>query len=74
MQISETNEKINELSDQLEQYETLLAIYKTDLATGEITVNDFLVVFRNSLQAKQDIIQQKLNKNNLINAYNYWNW
>lgn len=74
VRIRETEEKITELAEQLKQYETLLAIYKTDLSTGDITVNEFLVVFRNSLQARQDIIQQQLNKNNLINAYNYWNW
>ncbi|MCB2221647.1 MAG: TolC family protein [Bacteroidetes bacterium] len=74
VRIRETEEKITELAEQLKQYETLLAIYKTDLSTGDITMNEFLVVFRNSLKARQAIIQQQLNKNNLINAYNYWNW
>lgn len=74
VQIKLANQKINELDTQVEQYKRLMHIYKSELASGDLSVNDYLVFFRNYLQAEQEFIIQQLNKNTLINAYNYWNW
>ena len=74
VQIGLANQKINELDTQVKQYKRLMHIYKSELASGDLSVNDYLVFFRNYLQAEQEYINQHKNKNTLINAYNYWNW
>ncbi len=74
VQIELANQKINELDTQIGQYKRLMHIYKSELASGDLSVNDYLVFFRNYLQAEQEYINQHQNKNILINAYNYWNW
>jgi outer membrane protein TolC len=73
-QITLAEGRIKNLEQQLTEYTSVLNLYKDALNSGEISIMDYLVVFRNALQAQQDVIYQQLQKNMAINAFNYWNW
>ena len=72
--INSNEQKLEQIKTQIEQYNNLIRIYRREMATGDMSVNDFLVNFRNSLQVEQDLVNQQLQINILINEYNYWNW
>ncbi len=69
-QIKRNEQKLEQIKTQIEQYNNLIQIYRRELATGDMSVNDFLVNFRNSLQVEQNLVNQQLQINILINEYN----
>lgn len=73
-QIEMADQRISNLQQQLHEYESVLNLYRDELGSGEISITDYLVVLRNSVQAQQSLIYQQLQKNIAINAFNYWNW
>ncbi len=66
--------KIEQIKEQLSSYNELLSIYKKGMQLGEVTVTEYLIIFRNFIQSRVDLIDQQKQKYNAINEYNYWNW
>lgn len=73
-QVQLASRQINLLQQQLDSYNDLLKIYRQELRNGDISTTDYLQVYRQYLQARQDLIDQQKEKYLAINAYNYWNW
>jgi len=53
-------------------YLQLLEIYKTELSQGSISIIDFTNTIRDMATLKQKIILLEMEKQALINTYNYW--
>lgn len=73
-EIEISREKINIIQDQLDEYKKLMNLYKINLRTGDISVTDFLVTFRNYVDTRQNLNNAIRDQNHSINAYNYWVW
>lgn len=60
--------------DQLKEYDTLLAMYKSLLGRGTISVMDYSYLLKDISEKKQESLLFEMEKQMVINAYNYWNY
>jgi Outer membrane efflux protein len=60
--------------DQLEQYDQLLTMYKSQLGRGDLSIMDYRILLRDISQKKQERLLLEMEKQLVINAYNYWNY
>ncbi len=68
-------EKRISLSDnQLKQYDELLSMYKSQLSQGTVSVMDYNYLLKDISAKKQERLLFEMEKQLLINAYNYWNY
>ena len=62
------------LKEQLESYDKVLADYRKLMATGDVSVVDYLLVVKSRMQTERDYIVLRANAALLVNSFNYWNW
>lgn len=62
------------LENQLIQYDKLYKVYSDELAHGLVSVMDFKNLLKDITSKKQDFLLLKIEKQLLINSYNYWNY
>lgn len=72
IQSSKINE--NTVSEQVKQYELLIEAYNKELAMGELSVMDLKNVLNDLAAKKQELLLMKMERQVLINSYNYWNY
>jgi len=73
-QINSLNERTVLIENQLRQYEKLYEAYQNELKQGLISVMDFKNLMKDITTKKQDFLLLKMEKQLLINSYNYWNY
>jgi len=73
-QINSLNERTVLIENQLKQYEKLYEAYQNELRQGLISVMDFKNLMKDITTKKQDFLLLKMEKQLLINSYNYWNY
>ncbi len=62
------------LENQLAQYEKLYKVYENELAHGLVSVMDFKNLLKDLTAKRQEYLLQKMEKQLLVNSYNYWNY
>ncbi|MEI6753607.1 MAG: TolC family protein [Paludibacter sp.] len=62
------------LESQLAQYEKLYKVYENELAHGLVSVMDFKNLLKDLTAKRQEYLMQKMEKQLLVNSYNYWNY
>jgi outer membrane protein TolC len=62
------------LENQLFQYDKLYKAFENELAHGLVSVMDFKNLLKDITAKKQDFLLQKMEKQLLVNSYNYWNY
>jgi hypothetical protein len=67
-------ERITEIESQLNQYNILLDTYKNELLQGQISIMDFKNLLKDITSKKQAKILLQMEKQVLVNAYNYWDY
>jgi len=72
--INALNERTVLIENQLLQYDKLYADYQNELRQGLISVMDFKNLLKDITAKKQDFLLLKMEKQLLINSYNYWNY
>jgi outer membrane protein TolC len=72
--IQSINDRIQLASQQLEQYEKLLYVYEIQLKKGEISVMDYKYFIKEIATKKQEKLLLEMEKQIVVNAYNYWNY
>jgi len=72
--IQSINKRILLANQQLEQYDKLLSVYKIQLEQGEISVMDYKYVIKEISTKKQEKLLLEMEKQIVVNAYNYWNY
>ncbi len=73
-QIKSLNERGIVLESQLNQYDKLCKVYENELSQGLVSVMDYKNLLRDLITKKQDFLLLKMEKQLLINSYNYWNY
>jgi hypothetical protein len=73
-QIRDVNNKILLREDQTIQYRKLYDTYTRELAIGEISVMDFKNLLKDITTKKQEILMLKMERQLLVNSYNYLNY
>lgn len=66
--------QLKNLSMQLDAYTKLFANYQSQIQTGQMSVINYISVLKDYVQQKETYAELSINKELLINAYNYWNW
>ncbi len=81
LQLKKVTSRIESIDKELQmkksqqtEYDKLMDIYKTELSTGSISTIDFVNTIRDVANLKQEIILLEMQKQALINTYNYWNY
>ena len=72
--IQSINDRILLANQQLEQYDKLVGVYKIQLENGEISVMDYKYLIKEISTKKQEKLLLEMEKQIVINAYNYWNF
>jgi len=73
-QIDAINQRIMLYEQQVDQYSNLYDAYSKELSLGEVSVMDLKNLIRDIASKKQEILQLKMEKQLLINSYNYLNY
>jgi outer membrane protein TolC len=66
--------QINNGSKQLDDYRKLLSDYQKEIMAGRRSIVDYVNVFGNYRRQISHLNELKINRNILMNTYNYWNW
>ncbi len=74
IQINSLEKQIKLKSEQQSSYDNLMKIYKTEFSQGEISAIEFVNVLRDRVSLYLDLIDLQIQKQALINTYNYWNY
>lgn len=72
--LSSLDKRILLADNQLEQYDQLLTMYKSQLTHGTISVMDYSYLLKDISEKKQERLLFEMEKQMVINAYNYWNY
>jgi len=73
-QLKALDERGKILQNQLLQYDNLYKLYENELTQGLVSVMDFKNLLKDITSKKQDFLLQKMEKQLLINSFNYWNY
>jgi len=80
LKLSKLNSEIKNIDQQIaikqeteKAYNNLLKTYDIELSQGTISIIDFINTLRDMTALKQSILLLKMQKQALINTYNYWN-
>jgi len=68
------DKRIQLADNQLEQYDQLLSMYKSQLGQGTLSVMDYSYLLKDISEKKQERLLFEMEKQMVINAYNYWNY
>ncbi|MCB8994159.1 MAG: TolC family protein [Bacteroidales bacterium] len=73
-QIQSVDNRVTLLTRQLSQFMDLLDVYKAEFPQGNISVMDYTNLLKDFSVRKQEALLLKMEKELLINQYNYWNY
>ncbi len=73
-QVEATDQKMVLVNQQMQQYDILKDTYSRELSQGEVSVMDFKNLLRDIAAKKQELIQLSMERQILINSYNYLNY
>ena len=73
-QINSLDQRLKIIEEQIDQYDQLYNAYRKELSQGEISVLDFKNVLKDIFAKRQESMLLKMDKQLLINSYNYWNY
>lgn len=73
-QICSLSQRISLSEEQISKYDKLLNVYSKELEQGEISVMDYKNLLRDIASKKSENLLMKMEKQLLINSYNYWNY
>ncbi len=71
-QLQNTQQLIIETESQLKYVESLIQANAKLLATGDVRIADYIIAINNYLNAKNIILQNTVNRLQIINQVNYW--
>ncbi|NLI35506.1 MAG: TolC family protein [Bacteroidales bacterium] len=73
-ELKEIDKRCLSMRNELEEYNRLLANYDKQLEKGNLSIVDYVVVLRNRIELKKNMMVLQSDRSVLINSYNYWNW
>jgi len=73
-QIYSLDERMMLISNQAKQYDQLLEVYSKEISLGEVSVMDYKNILKDISAKKQERTLLEMEKQALINSYNYWNY
>ena len=73
-QINALDQRIILNEKQAGQYDRLYEVYSRELKAGEVSIMEFKNLVKDMAAKKQEILQQRLERQLLINSYNYLNY
>ncbi len=68
------DKRISLTDSQIKQYDDLMAMYKNLMAQGEISVMEYSYLLKDLSAKKQEKLLFEMEKQLVINAWNYWNF
>jgi outer membrane protein TolC len=72
--IKSLDERLNIIEGQSAQYKTLFDVYTRELSQGEISALDYKNLLKDIASKMRERLLLKIEKQMLINSYNYWNF
>jgi outer membrane protein TolC len=72
--LNSLDKRIGLTDSQLLQYNDLLNMYKSLIGQGEVSVMDYSYLLKDISEKKQEKLLFEMEKQMVINAYNYWNY
>jgi outer membrane protein TolC len=73
-ELSKLQELLTQQEKQLDNYQSLLGIYREQFLSGEVSLMDYINVLKNYVTFKNDLIVNRNQQLSIINEYKYWNW
>jgi outer membrane protein TolC len=72
--IKSLKKNINDLNEQLNEYQKLMELSIQELKIGDISMIEYLALLKNFIELKKSKIDKEISYQAEINNYNYWNW
>jgi outer membrane protein TolC len=73
-QIQSVDSKLSLVDKQLVDYKTLLEMYLDEMTQAQISIMDYKNLYKDIAAKKQEKVLLQMEKQALINSYNYWNY
>ncbi len=73
-QIASVDDRLLIVNRQLKEYRQLLKLYAFELSQAQVSVMDYKNLVRDISAKKQESLLLEMQKQALINSYNYWNY
>ena len=73
-ELNKQKELLSQQEKQLENYQSLLELYRNQFVSGDVSLMDYVNVLKNYVVFKNDLIVNRNQQLTIINEYNYWNW
>ncbi|MDM8160078.1 TolC family protein [Labilibaculum sp. K2S] len=73
-QIESLEQRVNVISQQLEKYDILVDTYNNELSIGEMSIMDLKNLLRDVAVKRNEMVTFTMERQALINTYNYWNY
>jgi len=74
LQINSLDQRLVIIENQINQYSRLFDAYSKELSQGEVSVMDYKNLLKDIAAKKKESLLLKMDKQILINSYNYWNY
>ena len=74
LEIESIGERETLAKDQLSRYDRLIEAYLSELPLGETSIMDLKNLIRERAAKQQQMVELKMQRFLMINAYNYWNY
>ncbi|ADV45124.1 TolC family protein [Bacteroides helcogenes] len=62
------------LQSQRKDYAAVLEAYRREIEAGQLSIIDYLNVWKSKIQTDKDYMLLQTNRQLLVAAFNYWNW
>jgi outer membrane protein TolC len=72
--IKSLDERMKIIEEQSSQYRTLFDVYTRELSQGEVSALDYKILLKDITAKMHERLLLKMEKQILINSYNYWNF
>jgi outer membrane protein TolC len=67
-------QNLEQINKQFQDYQELINLSGKELREGNLSMMEYLTLFRNFIDFKKNRIDKKINYQMEINNYNFWNW
>lgn len=74
MELEKNTQRQQALEQQRDEYDQVLMEYTQEMKVGQVSIVEYLMVLQHKTAVEKELLVLQTNRQQIIVAYNYWNW